>query len=197
MMFKKAALFLSLLFITALTHSQTADQVYDQYLDFNMARLQGESNKALLIGESLLPNVAKLKAKSRTTYYAGLAKLYEDSSQPEKAITYYEMVAAAEPEYYVVHRALGYLYTEPAKEVYKKMEAVKDAPTLTPLAAEYKIKVLKALPHLEKAQACDPSDETLALIKFLYNSIKDKQGLDSLNSRLNELSKNCLSVLSE
>ena len=197
MMFKKAALFLSLLFIGTVTHAQTADQVYDQYLDFNKARLEGQTSKAMSIGESILANVGKLPAKSRTTYYSGLAKLYEDNSQPEKAITYNEMVAAAEPDYYVTHRALGYLYNERASAVYDKMRATKDAAVLAALTAEYKTKVLKALPHLEKAQACDPSDETLTLIKFLYNSIKDKQGLGTLNSRLTGLGKNCLSILSE
>ncbi|RZA04119.1 MAG: hypothetical protein EOP47_00145 [Sphingobacteriaceae bacterium] len=196
-MFKKAALFLPLLFIGTLAHAQTADQVYDQYLDFNMARLKSESGKAMLIGESLLPNVAKLPAKSQITYYAGLAKVYEDSSQPEKALTYYEMVTKAEPDYYVAHRALGYLYYEQASAVYDKMKVTNDAAALASLTAVYKPKVLKALPHLEKAQACDPTAETLTLINFLYNSIKDKKGLDALDGKLKTLSTNCMSVLSE
>ncbi len=124
-MFKKAALILSLLFTGALAHAQTADQVYEQYLDFNMARLKGQTGKVLLIGESILPNVAKLPAKSQVTYYAGLGKLYEDNLQFDKAITYYEIVAKAEPDYYVVHRALGYLYYNKVSEVSKKLQTAK------------------------------------------------------------------------
>lgn len=193
-MFKKAALFLSLLFIGTLTHAQTADQVYDQYLDFNMARLKGQTGKVLLIGESLLPNVAKLPAKSQIIYYAGMAKLYEDNSQPEKAITYYEIVAKAEPNYYVVHRALGYLYYNKVSDLSKKLQGAKiDAK----LMADYKAMVLKTLLHLEKAEACDPSDETLDMIKLLYTAIKDTAGLNTLKSRLAGLSKNCVTLLSE
>lgn len=192
-MFKKAALFLSLLFIGTVAHAQTADQVYDQYLDFNMARLKG-STKSLLIGESILPNVAKLPAKSQITYYAGLGKLYEDIWLNEKAITYYEIVAKAEPNYYVVHRALGYLYYNKFSDFSKKLQGAKiDAK----LMAEYKAMVLKALPHLEKAEACDPSEETLDMIKTLYTAIKDTAGLNTLKSRLANLSKNCVTVLSE
>jgi hypothetical protein len=193
-MFKKAALILYLLFTVTFAHAQTADQVYEQYLDFNMARLKGQTGKVLLIGESILPNVAKLPAKSQITYYAGLAKLYEDNFQPEKAIPYYEIVAKAEPNYYVVHRALGYIYFNKFSEFSKKLQTAKiDAK----LMADYKAMVLKALPHLEKAEACDPSDETLDMIKTLYTAINDTAGLNTLKSRLVALSKNCVTVLSE
>ncbi len=193
-MFKKAALFLSLLFVATFAHAQTDDQVYDQYLDFNMARLKGQTGKVLLIGESLLPNVAKLPAKSQIIYYAGMGNLYEDSSQPEKALTYYEMVAKAEPGYYVVHRALGYLYYNKLSDFSKKLQGAKiDAK----LMADYKALVLKVLPHLEKAEACDPSDETLDMIKTLYTAINDTAGLNSLTSRLAGLSKTCVTLLSE
>ena len=193
-MFKKAVLILSLLFAGTFVHAQTADQVYDQYLDFNVARSQGQNAKALLIGESILPNVAKLPAKSQLLYYNSIAKLYEDSSQPEKAIKYYEMVIAAQPDYYVPHLALGYLYFDIANEIAKKLQTAKGDKQLT---SEYNAAVQKALPHLEKAQACDPSDETLTLIKKLYANIKDTAGLNSLNSRLAAFSKNCITVLSE
>jgi len=53
------------------------------------------------------------------------------------------------------------------------------------------------LPHLEKAQACDPSDETLAIIKTLYKNINDTEGLNKLNDRLKLLSQNCIDVLED
>lgn len=67
----------------------------------------------------------------------------------------------------------------------------------TQLTSAYNINVKKALPHLEKAQACDPSDDTLAIIKSLYKSINDTDGLSTLDSRLKQLSKNCIDILTD
>ncbi|GAB2983401.1 hypothetical protein GCM10027049_20700 [Mucilaginibacter puniceus] len=193
-MFKKVAVFLSLLFIGAFAHAQTADQIYDQYLDMDIARSNKELSKALLIGESLLSNASKLPAKTRTMYYNSLAKLYEDSYQTDQAVIYYDKVLAAYPDYYVPHRALGFIYYNKFSDVSKKLQGAKiDAK----LMADYKAMVLKALPHLEKAEACDPNDETLDMIKTLYTAINDTAGLNTLKSRLAGLSKNCLTVLSE
>lgn len=193
-MLKRIALFLLLCGVCNIVNAQTADAIYDQYLDFNIARYDNELPKALIIGESILPNVAKLPAKSQILYYNSLGKLYEDSFQADKAITYYEKVLAAQPDYYVPHRALGYIYVSMADDIYKKLQAAKGDGQLT---ADYKTAVLKALPHLEKAQACDPSDETLVLIKKLYTGINDTQELATLNSRISALSKNCITVLTE
>jgi len=195
---KKTFLLLFILCLTHLAKSQTADAVYDQYLNFNNARFYGDLPKSLKLGEAILPNAAKLPAKSRISFYNGIAKVYEDSHQPDKAIPYYELVAAAEPNFYVAHRALGYLYLIPAKQLNDKLQAATPGTAdWQQLFEQYKKAVLKALPHLEKAQACDPSDETLALIKLLYRNIKDTTALQSLNARLAVLAKNCVDVLSE
>ncbi|MDB4926931.1 hypothetical protein [Mucilaginibacter sp.] len=178
---KKILLILFIICFCSLAKAQTADAVYDQYLDYNLDRLHGDMAIALKLGESILPNAGKLPAKARISFYNSMAKLYEDN-QPDKAIIYYEMVTAAEPNYYVAHRALGYLYAAKADK------AIGDL---------YKAAALKALPNLEKAQACDPSAETLALIKLMYTNIHDEQGLKALNTRLAALSKNCLDILSE
>jgi tetratricopeptide (TPR) repeat protein len=178
----------------AFAHAQTADQVYDQYLDFNLARYTKNFPRAFLIGESLLPQADKLPARSKTILFYSMAKLYEDSGNSDKAISYYEKVAAAEPDYYVPHLALGYLYYNKFSDLSKRLQGAKiDAK----LMANYKAMVLKALPHLEKAEACEPSAETLDMIKTLYTAIKDTAGLNTLKSRLAALSKNCLTVLSE
>jgi hypothetical protein len=181
-------------FIGRYANAQTADQIFDQYLDMEMARTANQSAKALLIGESILPNVGKLPVKTQVMYYYSLAKVYDDSFQGDNAITYYDKVLAARPDYYVPHRALGYIYVNNANELAKKTQVAKGDAQLT---ADYKAMILKALPHLEKAEACDPSDETLTLIKKLYTAINDTQGLATLNSRLSALSKNCVTVLSE
>lgn len=185
-MLKKTFLIILLIIAGKITHAQTADEVYEKYTDFNLAMLQNEHDKALDLGQQILPDSAKLSPKVRISFYNGIAKLYEDDSQSVKAIEYYNRVAAAQPDYYVAHRALGYLYI---KDVSGKPagEVVADA--------AYIDKVKKALPHLEKAQACDPDDETLKLIKTLYGNIKDEKGLNSLPRRLDQLKKNCIDIL--
>ena len=195
---KKTILILLILSLTHLAKAQTADAVYDQYMNFNLARLHGDLPKSLKLGEAILPNAAQLPAKSRISFYNGIAKVYEDSNQPDKAVPYYELVAAAEPNFYVAHRALGYLYLIPAKQLNEKLQAATPGTAdWQQLFEQYKKAVLKALPHLEKAQACDPSDETLALIKFLYKNINDTAALQSLNGRLAALAKNCVDILRE
>jgi tetratricopeptide (TPR) repeat protein len=191
---KKAFLILIILCISSLVKAQTADEVYNLYLDFNLKRFEGDVTKALQIGENILPNVDKLPAKSQVMFYNGIAKLYEDGEQSLEAIPLYEKVVTAQPDYYVAHRALGYLYLKPADALYTKLQA---SPGDKEIGAAYKAAVLKALPHLEKAQACDPSDETLATIKTLYTNIHDDAGLRLLTARLKELSKKCLDILSE
>jgi hypothetical protein len=95
------------------------------------------------------------------------------------------MVSAAQPDYYVAHRALGYLYI---KDISGKQTVVD---------AAYIAKAKAALPHLERAQACDPDDNTLTIIKILYRNLKDDKALDSLPSRLEALKKNCVDLLSD
>lgn len=182
--------FFTLIIITSglLTHAQTTDAVYDKYLDFNLARLQNEQEKAMDIGEKILPDTAKLPQKARISYYNSMAKLYEDDNQSAKAITFYKTVLAAQPNYYVAHRALGFLIIKdisgkPANEI-----VVDDA---------YINKIKAALPHLEKAQACDPDDSTLNLIKLLYRNIRGDKNLSTLPSRLEQLKNNCEDILSD
>lgn len=184
-----------MLFTAAFTYAQTkADAVYEKYANFNLLRLDGKTPDAIKLGEEILPDVDQLPAKSRISFYNGLAKLYEDDDESKAAIPLYEKVIAAQPNFYVAHRALGYLFLKPADELYDKVQL---SPGDTELAAQYKAAVQKALPHLEKAQACDPSDETLELIKRLYVNIHDDAGLQLLNKRLAAMSKNCLDILTD
>jgi tetratricopeptide (TPR) repeat protein len=194
-MLKHIILLLLIVVLNVSVKAQSADSVYNRYLDFNLARLQGNSTGALSIGESLLANANKLPAKSQISFYNGIAKVYEDYHQNEKAIRYYEIVAAAVPDYYVAHRALGYLYVLQADELYKKLKA--ETGDKTALNTSYQNAVRKALPHLEKAQACDPSDETLKLIQMLYTNISDNAALQTLSKRLEVLNKNCMDILSD
>jgi len=191
--------FSSFIGLVSYAQSPSADSVYNQYLDFNFARFQGEDqDKIMELGESLWPYADKLPEKARINFYFSAGKMYEDNDQHSKALPYYEKVAAAVPDYYVVHRALGYLYLENVKAIGEKLNAsLNDKALNEQLTVDYTKAVSKALPHLEKAQACDPSNETLAIIKTLYKNIKDEQGLNSLDSRLKELSKNCIDILTD
>jgi hypothetical protein len=197
-MFKQIFFFLLLIPITLSSQAQTADSLFNKLGDFDLARFNNDEAGALRIGEGILRDTAKLAAKTRTSFFDHMAKLYEDDEQDVKAIFYYEKVAAAAPDYYVAQRALGYLYDKNAEEIHLKLYQVKsDDPAYKSLFDSYKKGALKALPHLEKAQACDPDDDTLDLIKTLYNNIHDEQGLNSLNSRLAALGKNCIDLLSD
>ncbi len=174
------------------------DSLFSKLGDFDLARFYDNVSGAIILGEKILPDTAKLPAKARISFFGHLAKIYEDNGQDTKAVFYYEKVATAVPDYYVVQRALGYLYNKTAETVQLKLFASsKDDPAYKQLFAAYKDAVLKALPHLEKAQACDPSDETLDLIKTLYKNIHDERGLNSINSRLPDLSKSCIDILSD
>lgn len=184
-MLKRLLPAICLLFIVSFAYAQTADEVYNKYLDFNLARLQGETDKAIDLGEELLPNAGLLKVNTRNSFYYSIGNLYENNSQSLKAIEYYEKVVAAVPDYYVAQRGLGYLYA-------KQADALKATG-----GANYITAVRKALPHLEKAQACDPDDDTLKLIKLFYSNINDKNGSSTLNDRLKSLKKNCIDLLDD
>ncbi|MBS7564012.1 hypothetical protein KHS38_06305 [Mucilaginibacter sp. Bleaf8] len=189
-------LFLLLLLVgtSGTLHAQPADSVYNKYLDYNLARLEERMPDAFKLGEEIMPAADKLPAKSQVSFYNSLGKLYEDANQLDKAQPLYEKVAAAAPDYYVVHRALGYLYLRRTNIVDDNLQA---KPADKQSMAAYKAAVEKALPHLEKAEACDPSAETLALIKTLYKNTNNSKGLSSLNARLKQLGKNCVTLLDE
>jgi tetratricopeptide (TPR) repeat protein len=202
-MLKKVILLLVIAFMATTTKAQTADEVYNSYLDFNLARLEGRTENALELGEQLMPNADKLTDKARISFYYSLGNLYENDSQSVKALPLYEKVAAAVPDYYVVQRALGYMYMKQADGIATKLNAAKTNAAETNAAENkrltdlYTIAIKKVLPHLEKAQACDPDTNTLSLIKTLYKNIKDDKGLSTLNSRLAILAKNCVDLLSD
>jgi len=186
------------LFAVAIVRAQSTDSVYNRYLDFNLARLQGDQDKVLELGEALIPDTGKLPQKARINFFFSAGKMYEDTDQPDKAVAFYEKVAAAVPNYYVVHRALGYLYLDKLKATEKQLNApANDAATNARILADYTKAARIVLAHLEKAQACDPSDDTLTIIKLLYKNIKDAQRLTTLDDRLKQLNKNCIDILAD
>lgn len=198
-MFKKISLLFTVIIsaYAANAQKQPIDPTYDKYLEFNLARLQGEVDKLLSLGEAILPDTAKLPAKARVNFYFSIGQVYEHNDQPQKALDFYERVAAAVPDYYVAHRGIGYIYLDRANDIRTKMNATTDAAVNKKLAADYNQTARMALKHLEKAQACDPSDETLDAIKILYKNLKDQGGLNSLDNRLKQLSVHCIDILED
>jgi len=200
MPFKKITFLLLFVLLALSVQAQTTTDsvLFNKLGDFDLARFNNDQGEAMRIGESILTDTAKLSIKMRTNFFARMAKLYEDDDQNTKAITYYQKVIATTPDYYVAQRALGYLYDDEAEEIHLKLYITKsDDPAYRSLFDSYKARVLKALPHLEKAQACDPNDDSLDLIRILYQNIHDEQGLNSLNTRLKNEGKNCVDMLSD
>src|ERR1700733_9340735 len=137
-MLKKTCLaIISVLFLLT-AKAQSADSIYNQYLDFNLARFQGQSDKAFVLGENLIPLADKLPEKARISFAFSMGKMYEDDNQPDKAFPFYEKVAAAVPDYYVVHRALGYLYLDKARVIADKLKlSTNDKASADSLQAAY------------------------------------------------------------
>lgn len=199
MLVRKILAFLSFALMILSAQAQTKDSLlFNKLGDFDLARLYNDGNKAIRLGESILPDTTKLTRKAKTSFFWRMAKLYEDDDQGTKAIFYYEKVVAAAPEYYVAQRALGYLIDSVAEEIHLKLYQIKNSdPSYHALFENYKTEVLKALPHLERAQACDPNDDNLDMIRTLYQNIHCEQKLNTLNDRLINWSKNCADILSE
>jgi len=198
-MLKKVLLIITLVLPVLLAKAQTTDTLLlNKLADFDMSTLNGDNSHAVMLGENILSDTGKLNAKERISFFAKLAKTYENTDEDTKATFYYEKVAAAEPNYYVAQRALGYLYNDKAEACQLKLYITpKHAGDYQKLSDDYRKAVLKTLPYLEKAQACDPDDDTMDLIRTLHMNIHDDQGLNSLNSRLMELKKNCVDLLSD
>jgi tetratricopeptide (TPR) repeat protein len=197
-MLKKYSLFLILMLSVPLAFAQQFKPVFDRYVDFNLERLTGDNATALDMGLTILDSVNDLPEKSRISFYNSMGKLYENNEQPERAIPYYEKVTAAVPNYYVAHRALGYIFVDSANHVYARLQTIKHVDkSYAQLKTDYTILAKKVIAHLEIAQACDPSDDTLVIIKTFYQNIGDIAGLDTLDDRLKAISKNCLDILVE
>ena len=197
-MLKKVLLLLYAIFALATAKAQTAEEVYNRYLDFNLARIDGIKGSAIEQGENLMPDTAKLPVKARINFLYSMGKLYEDNEQTVKAQEYYEKVAAAVPNYYVTQRALGYIYAKQAESYADKLNATASNITENKkVMAQYTAAAKKAIPFLEKAQACDPDDDTLTRINILLKNIKDTAGRANLKAKLAEMSKSGIDRLDD
>lgn len=196
-MIKTVFQFLLILNLTSAL-AQFNTKIYNQYLDFNEEQSKNETAKAMLKADSILHSSEKLPEKAQISFYRRLAKLYEDQHQPEKAIVYNEKVVAAVPDFYISHRALGYLYLLPTNSLVEKINQSRNNRAAYEKYQSQYFKLIKtALPHLEKAEACDHDEQTLSLIKSLYQKLDDKANLASLDKRLKALGTHCIDLLTD
>ena len=196
-MIKRTLLSISLVLIAITSNAQNSRPVYELYLDFN-EHLLGNQTKALEVAQHIISSPEKLPEKQQTNFYYKLASIYENTNQDEKAIAFYSKVILAEPEFYVPHRALGYLYLKEANPVVNKINSAKgNKEAYTKYLDQYKAIIKKAIPHLEKATACDPNEETLNLVKSLYQRINDASSVSTLDARLKRMGENCITILTD
>jgi tetratricopeptide (TPR) repeat protein len=198
-MLKKYLFFLVFVSSSLLVKAQVTDTVLLARMgDFDLSTLNGDSYSAVQIGEKILPDTGKMTANGRTNFFAKLARAYDEVDRDSTAIIYYEKVNTAAPDYFVVQRALGLLYNEKAEDIQLKLYITpKDNPDYKSLFAKYEKAVQQALPHLEKAQACDPDDDTVDLIKTLYRNINDEAGYIAFTKRVPDLAKKCVDLLED
>lgn len=198
---KKLSLIFCLLLGISYHSFAQSKPIADAYYDFKVAKSTKKGD------QQTLTDILKLLKRSNELtpgqianleYHAGGA--YEEMGQPDQAIPHYENSLKAEPNYFVIHRALGFIYLTKTKPLVAQMNEAnqsKDAAANAKAFAEYKVLVKKAIPYLEKYQACDPDDETLSIIVNLYKSIKDTTNIASLTERLKALGVKCVSLLED
>ena len=186
---------LLLIFICGRALSQDIITKYD---DFGGAITNGNEQQALFLAQQILPGASALTGRQQAIFYYKLAGLYEGLKNTDQAIEFYEKSLNLEPDFYVPHLALGYLFLEQANPIARQLNDVKNNPQLREkYLKDYHTKLRKALPHLEKALACDPNDQVLESIKLSYKALKDEASFTSLDTRLDALRKNCVTVLKE
>lgn len=196
-------IFLTTLFalLTAQFTFAQQQKIEDQYFEYAQIRNNiSQKPEAIKQALELLGRSSELSKSQLGNVNYHLGRLYEETGDTLKAKPYYEKSLELIPDYYVPHLALGYADFKICIQMIKKMNAAADAKNTTlytKLSADYKFLVTKTLTHLEKAQACDPDDETLRMIQYLYNTSKNPAGLMSLAKRLKSLATHCITLLED
>jgi len=197
---KKVYLVYCLLFGSYFSLFAQSKSIKEAYSDFTVNRTNPVTAKIIAETLALYKRTDELTAKQVTSVAYHLGKMYEETENPNEAIIYYEQSLKGEPNYFVPHRALGFIYLNKSKVFADQMRAAnqaKDVAAYTKAKDEYKLVMLKSIPHLEKYQACEPDDETLAIITSFYKFIKDTQSLSSMEARFKVLSEKCVSLLDD
>lgn len=197
---KKIYLVFSLLFVSYFSLFAQNKSVADAYLDFKLNRSGKGNAKSVESSLALLKRSSELTPKQITNIEYYIGRMYEEMGDVDNAIPHYENSLKGEPDYFVLHRALGFIYLSKTRPFVAQMNEAsksKDAAANAKAFALYKAMVQKAIPYLEKYQACEPDDETLTIITNLYKSIKDTQSITTLETRLKPLAVKCVSLLDD
>lgn len=191
-------LMMSLLLAACSLHSMAQDG--NTYDDFKIYRNTAEDKpEAIMKMKMLLADSAKLTSKQLTNINYHIGRLFEELELPDSAEIYYNQTLKGEPNYEVVHRGLGFIYLDRSKTVAAEMEKIPhtEKEARAKLYAIYKEIVLKAIPHFEKYQACDPDDDTLGIILMLHQTVKSGETQETINERIKKLGGNCVTLLDD
>lgn len=184
--------------ICSFAQTKSVKELYDNFKVYRTFT----DNKPDQIAQTLtlLTFADQLTTKQITNINYNLGRMYEDIEEADSAMRYYQKSLEGEPNYEVVHRALGFIYLAKSNDAVNKINEAKaksDIEGDKKAFSAYKELILKALPHLEKYQACAPDDETLSIIRNLYASLKDTKALETLDARLKEMSGKCVDLLDD
>ncbi|MGQ7852747.1 tetratricopeptide repeat protein [Pedobacter sp. WC2501] len=175
--------------------------IKDLYWDYSQIRMTDTKKpKAIQMAEDLIKRTPELTKTQLGNVSYHLGRLYEETGEIEKAIPKYQEAIKITPAYYVPYRALGFIFVKKCNAIGAKMNEAgkaKDLKAHGEFYAQYKVIALKALPYLEKSQACDPDDETRTIITNLYRSLKDNAAIASLDERLKKNAADCVSILDD
>lgn len=178
-----------------------AQDIKDLYFDYLTSRSEESANdKTISTALALLNRSSELNDKQVANVNFHLARIYEITGLPEKAITHYEASLQLEPDYYVTHNALAFLHLKKCDTLGQAVTASAKAKNVTlneTTFKAYKLQVEKTIPYFEKTQACDPDERTLTILQGLYKSIKDTTALATLPERLATLGKTCVTLLDD
>lgn len=190
-------LFLILVSVQMTAHAQTLEEAEKHYYDFSNNRLYGDNRSVIQAGEKLLPVLDKLHPQRQIFFSFYLGNAYEQEGQAEKALPLYLKVIEAQPDYHVVHRAVGYIYLMESNEMAVKVNASEDPAERKKLVEAYQDILAKALPHLEKDYACDPYEGTLESINRIMASLGERAKPGEFKQRIEKLAENCVTILED
>ena len=186
-------------FFLAVSNIAFAQDINQQFKDFKFLMQAGDSIEISNAVAKMNLDQSDLSVRKKAIIYYKLADYYEKKRNNQKlAIVNYEKSLTYEPNYYVPHLALGYLYLDKANLIGLKANAEKTDLTLkNKYNADYKSILRIVIPHFEMALACDPNEQVLGSLKNIFNALKDTESTKTLDTKLALLNYNCIDFLSE
>ena len=189
------------LLLVSFSNAYSQNSIAELYRTYTVIRTANDNKLAAIdLAQSILKRSSELTNSQIANLNFNLGRLNEETKEEEKAIPYYEESLKLAPDYYVTHRALGNIYLKKSQPLIQKMNEAGNAKQMDvygKLFQEYKRLILKSIPHLEKAQACDPDEQSMQQIKNLYKNIKDLTSINTIDERLKKLSVSCVDLLDD